>query len=117
MVLQGLKQCIFNHLRKFTGKWASEVPTVLWSLRTSPNCSIGFTPFFMVYDAEAMLLTDLDYGVPRVEASMKEGWRNRCRTCLTSSTRRMTWHYSVRPSTSRPFTATTVEMFEVEHSR
>jgi hypothetical protein len=32
----------------------------------TPNRSTGFTLFFMVYDAEAVLPTDLDYGAPRV---------------------------------------------------
>jgi hypothetical protein len=32
----------------------------------SPNWSTGFTAFFMVYGAEAVLPTDLDYGAPRV---------------------------------------------------
>jgi hypothetical protein len=27
---------------------------------------MGYTPSFMVYGAEAVLSTDLDYGVPRV---------------------------------------------------
>jgi hypothetical protein len=31
------------------------------------NRSINFTPFFMVYGAEAMLPTDLQYGSPRVQ--------------------------------------------------
>jgi hypothetical protein len=30
-----------------------------------PNRSINFTPFFMVYGAEVMLPTDLQYGSPR----------------------------------------------------
>ena len=45
-----------------------EVPTILWGLWTTPNRSTGFTPFFMVYGAEAVLPTDLDYGAPRVLA-------------------------------------------------
>ena len=32
-----------------------------------PNRAIGYTPFFMVYGSEAILLTDLDYGAPRVK--------------------------------------------------
>jgi hypothetical protein len=28
----------------------------------------GYTPFFMVYGAEAVLPTDIDYGTPRVMA-------------------------------------------------
>ena len=41
---------------------------VLWSLRITPSRATGYTPFFMVYGSEAILLTDLDYGVPRVRA-------------------------------------------------
>lgn len=48
--------------------WSSRVPTVLWSLRTNPNRSTGFTTFFLVYGAEAVFPTDLEYGAPRVKA-------------------------------------------------
>lgn len=46
---------------------------MLWNLRTTPNQSTGFTPFFVVYGAEAMLPTDLNYGAPRVLA-YNEAW-------------------------------------------
>jgi hypothetical protein len=39
---------------------------VLWSLRTTLNRSFGFTPFFLVYGAEAMLPTDIEFDTPRV---------------------------------------------------
>jgi len=41
---------------------------ILWRLRTTPNQSTGFTPFFLAYGAEAMLPSDLDHGTPRVKA-------------------------------------------------
>ena len=63
MVLQGLKPRIYNHLKKFVGRWVEELPSVLWSLRTTPSRATGFTPFFMLYGSEAILL---DYGSPRV---------------------------------------------------
>ena len=34
----------------------------------TPNQSIGFTPFFLAYGAEAVLPSDLDHGAPRVKA-------------------------------------------------
>jgi IS30 family transposase len=49
MVLQGLKPIIFNKLNKHGKKWAAELPSVLWSLRTTPSRAMGFTPFFLVY--------------------------------------------------------------------
>ena len=68
MVLQGLKPRIFNWLNKFGGRWVVDLPAVLWSLRMTPSQATGYTPFFMVYGSEAILLTDLDYGAPRVRA-------------------------------------------------
>jgi hypothetical protein len=68
MVLQGLKPWVFDRLNKFAGRWAAELPSVLWSLRTTPNRSTNYTPFFMIYGAEAVLPIDLDYGSPRVKA-------------------------------------------------
>jgi hypothetical protein len=41
-----------------------ELPLVVWSLRTTPNRAMGFTPF-LVYGAEAILPTDLEYDSPR----------------------------------------------------
>jgi hypothetical protein len=38
----------------------------VWSLRTTPSRTTGFTPFFLVYGAEAVLPTDLEYRSPRV---------------------------------------------------
>jgi hypothetical protein len=32
----------------------------------TPNRAMSYMHFFMVYDTKAVLLTDLDYGVPRV---------------------------------------------------
>ena len=68
MVLQGLKSRIFYRLNKYVGRWVAEVPAILWSLRMTPNRSIGFTPFFLAYGAEAILPSDLDHGAPRVKA-------------------------------------------------
>jgi hypothetical protein len=45
-----------------------ELPSVVWSLRTTPSRATGFTPFFLVYGAEAVLPTDLEYGSPRTKA-------------------------------------------------
>ena len=73
MVLQGLKPRIFNQLNKFGRRWVVELPTVLWSLRTTPSQATGYTPFFMVYSSEAILSTNLDHGVPTVVAYDEQG--------------------------------------------
>ena len=40
---------------------------------TTPSQATGYTPFFMVYGSEAILPTDLDYGVPRIRAYDEKG--------------------------------------------
>jgi hypothetical protein len=68
MILQGLKPRIYNDLNKFGKRWMKELPSVVWSLRTTPSRATGFTPFFLVYGAEAILPIDLEYGSPRARA-------------------------------------------------
>jgi transposase InsO family protein len=68
MILQGLKPRIYNNLNKFGKRWIKELPSVVWSLRTTPSRATGFSPFFLVYGAEAILPTDLEYGSPRKKA-------------------------------------------------
>jgi hypothetical protein len=41
---------------------------VVWSLRTTPSRATGFSLFFLVYGAKAILPTDLEYGSPRTKA-------------------------------------------------
>jgi transposase InsO family protein len=68
MILQGLKPRIYNDLNKFGRRWMKELPSVVWSLRTTPSRATSFTPFFLVYGAEAILPTNLEYGSPRTRA-------------------------------------------------
>jgi transposase InsO family protein len=68
MILQGLKPRICNDLNKFGKWWTKGLPSVVWSLRTTPSRTTGFTPFFLVYGAEAVLPMDLEYGSPRTKA-------------------------------------------------
>jgi hypothetical protein len=50
----------------------------VWSLRTIPSRATGFTPFFLVHGAEAILPTDLEYRSPRVQG-YDEGANQRAR--------------------------------------
>jgi hypothetical protein len=59
---------IYNDLNKFGRRWMKELPSVVWSLRTTPSRATGFTSFFLVYGAEAILPIDLEYGSPRTRA-------------------------------------------------
>jgi transposase InsO family protein len=78
MILQGLKPRIFDRLNKSGRKWLQELPAVVWSLRTTPSRATGFTLFFLVYGAEAVLPIDLEYRSPRV-GGYDEGTNQRAR--------------------------------------
>jgi hypothetical protein len=64
----GIKPRIYNDLNTFGKRWVKELPSVVWSLRTTPSRATGFSPFFLVYGAEAILPTDLEYGSPWTKA-------------------------------------------------
>lgn len=64
--MQGLKQRLITPLKQASDKWVDELPSILWSLWTTPNRSIGSTPFFMLYGVEAVLPSDIEYDSPRI---------------------------------------------------
>ncbi|KAK1650935.1 hypothetical protein QYE76_068740 [Lolium multiflorum] len=76
LILAGIRPRLVEPLERSAGCWIEELPSVLWSLRTTPNRSVGFTPFFLVYGAEAVLPTDIEHDAPRIklytEAEAKE---------------------------------------------
>jgi hypothetical protein len=44
------------------------LPSVIWSLRTTPSRATGFTPvFFLVNGAETVLPTNLEYESPKIK--------------------------------------------------
>lgn len=65
LVLAGIKPRLTEPLERSPGCWIEELPAVLWSLRTMPNRSTGFTPFFLVYGSEAVLSVDIEFDSPR----------------------------------------------------
>jgi hypothetical protein len=66
LILAGIKPRLVEPLERSAGYWVEELPSVLWSLRTTPNHSVGFTPFFLAYGAEAVWPTDIEFDAPRV---------------------------------------------------
>jgi hypothetical protein len=72
LILAGIKPRLVEPLERSAGSWVEELPSVLWSLRTTPNRSVGFTPFFLIYGAEAVLPTDIEFDAPRVVQYMEE---------------------------------------------
>ena len=60
-------------MNKFGTRWVTELPAVLWSIRTTSSRATGYTPFFMVYGSEVVLPTDLGFGAPRIRAYDEQG--------------------------------------------
>ena len=67
-ILRGIKPRLMVPLKRTLGCWVEELPSVLWSINTTPNISTGYTPFFMVYGAEAVLPSNIRHDSPRVAA-------------------------------------------------
>ena len=72
IILQGIKPRLETPLHRAAGAWVDELPAVLWSIHTTTNRSTGFTPFFLVYGAEAVLPTDMIHDSPRVVAYVEK---------------------------------------------
>ena len=62
VVLDGLKK----RLEKAKGKWADELPHVLWAYRTTPRRSTEETPFSLAYGMEAVI--PLEVGLPTIRS-------------------------------------------------
>ena len=66
LIMSGIKPRLVRSLKESDKHWVEELDFVLWGLRTTPNRSTGYTPFFMVYGAEAVLPCDIIHDSPRV---------------------------------------------------
>jgi hypothetical protein len=67
MVLQALKDRIFDDASNYATRWLAELPHVIWGLRTQVSSATGFSPFFLVYGSEAILPTDVTFGGPCIQ--------------------------------------------------
>ena len=67
-IFRGIKPRLMVPLQRTPGCWVEELLSVLWTINTTPNRSTGYTPFFMVYGAEAVLPSDIRHDSPRVAA-------------------------------------------------
>jgi hypothetical protein len=67
MVLQALKDRIFDDASNYASRWLAELPHVILGLRTQVSSVTGFSPFFLDYGSEAILHTDVTFGAPRIQ--------------------------------------------------
>ena len=66
LIMSGIKPKLVRSLKESDTHLVEELDSVLWGLRTTLNRTTGYTPFFMVYDAEAVLPCDIIHDSPRV---------------------------------------------------
>src|SRR5438132_8038293 len=111
MVLQGVKSRVFDQLKPYAGKWARELPSVLWALRTSPSRATGESPFFLTYGSEAVLPTELEFGSRGSAISMKSYLKTVAWQIWTISKKLGTLPPYSRLYTSRVYFAITITMF------
>jgi hypothetical protein len=68
LICNGIKKRSLAPLEKAKNAWVDELPSVLWSLRTTPNAGTQETPFFLVHGAEVVLLLEITLEAPRIAA-------------------------------------------------
>jgi hypothetical protein len=66
MVLQALKDRIYDDASNYDTRWLAGLPHVIWGLRTQVSSAKGFSHFFLVYGSEAVLPTDVAFGAPQI---------------------------------------------------
>ena len=99
-ILRGITPGLMVPLQRTPGCWVEELPSVLWSINTTPNRSTGKTPFFMVYGAEVVLPSDIHHDSPRVQLTLKLIMKKHVRMLLTCWMRSVTLRQLVRRFTS-----------------
>jgi hypothetical protein len=68
LICNRIKKSLLAALEKAKHAWVDELPSMLWSLRTTPNAATQETPFFLVHGAEAMLPVKITHEAPRIAA-------------------------------------------------
>jgi hypothetical protein len=59
MVIDALKKRLHDAANTKGGKWIKELPNALWGLRTQPTKPTGQSSYFLVYNSEVILPTDV----------------------------------------------------------
>jgi hypothetical protein len=68
LICTDIKKRLLASLEKAKHAWVDELPSMLWSLRTTPNAVTQETPFFLVHGAEAVLPVEITHEAPRIAA-------------------------------------------------
>ena len=62
-----IKHNLKKKLEDLKGKWANELPEVLWAYRTTARSTTGETPFSLAYGYEAIVTVEIRVGSLRRE--------------------------------------------------
>jgi hypothetical protein len=62
IIFTGIKKNIMGMTR---GKWAEELPRVIWSHNTTISRATNFTPFRLLYGEEAIIPEEVKFGSMR----------------------------------------------------
>jgi hypothetical protein len=68
LICNGIKKRLLAPLKKAKHAWVDELPSVLWSLKTTPNAATQETPLFLVHGAEVVLPVEITHEAPRIAA-------------------------------------------------
>jgi transposase InsO family protein len=66
LMCNGIKMRLLAPLEKARRFWVDELPSVLWSFRTTPNAATQETHFFLVHGVEAILSIEIEHNSHRV---------------------------------------------------
>jgi hypothetical protein len=86
-ICNGIKKMLLAPLEKAKHAWVDELPSVLWSLRTTPNAATQETPFFLVHGAEACFQSKLLMKPPKLWLMTKRLLLRHCK---------MMWMHSMK---------------------
>jgi transposase InsO family protein len=68
LICNGIKKRLLAPMEKAKHTWVDELPSVLSSLRTTPNAATQKNPFFLVHGAEVVLPVEITHEAPRIAA-------------------------------------------------
>jgi transposase InsO family protein len=90
LICNGIKKRLLAPLEKAKHAWVDELPSVLWSLRTTPNAAIQETPFFLVHGAEPCFQSKLPIKLPELRLMTKRLLLRRYKMMSTHLTKQET---------------------------
>jgi hypothetical protein len=67
MVLQPLKDRIYDDASNYATWWLAELPHMIFGLRTQVSSATCFSPFFLVYGSEDVIPNDAAFGAPHIQ--------------------------------------------------